>query len=96
MLIHKPKSYFLILAIILICILSFLFSYLTKLNLLYAYLISINLITLLFYGFDKYNVHCSDNPVIIEMNCRSRICEERWPASGILYALLDDTKGKAR
>ena len=52
--IHKPKKYFLILAVILIAILSFLFSYLTKLNLLYAYLISINLITLLFYGYDKY------------------------------------------
>jgi hypothetical protein len=94
--IHKPKKYFLILAVILIVILSFLFSHLKKINFLYAYLISINLITLLFYGFDKYNVHCSDNPVIIKMKCRSRICEERWLASGTLYALLDGTKGKAR
>jgi hypothetical protein len=92
MLIHKPQKYILILAIILIVILSFLFSYLIKIHILYTNLISINPITLLFYGFDKYNVHCSDNPVIIEMNCRSRICEERWPASGILYALLDGTK----
>ena len=51
---HKPKKYFLILAVILIVTLFFLFSYLIKINYLYAYFISINLITLLFYGFDKY------------------------------------------
>ena len=51
--IHKPKKYFLILAIILIVILSFLFSHFIKIHFLYAYLISINLITLLFYGYDK-------------------------------------------
>jgi uncharacterized membrane protein YsdA (DUF1294 family) len=54
MLNHKPKKYFLVLAVILIAILSFIFSYLIEINLLYAYVISINLITLLFYGYDKY------------------------------------------
>ena len=54
MLVHEPKKYFLILAVILIVILSFIFSYLIEINLLYAYVTSINLITLLFYGYDKH------------------------------------------
>ncbi|MHC4691865.1 MAG: DUF1294 domain-containing protein [Planctomycetota bacterium] len=54
MLFQKPQKYFLILAIILIVILSFLSSYFIKINFLYAYLVSINLVTLLFYGYDKY------------------------------------------
>ena len=52
--INKPKKYFLVLAVILIAILSSIITYLVKGNLLYAYITSINLITLLFYGYDKY------------------------------------------
>jgi len=52
--INKPKKYFLVLAVILIAILSSIFFYLIEGNFLYAYIISINLITLLFYGYDKY------------------------------------------
>ena len=51
---YKPKKYFIIISVVLIVILSFLFSYFTDIKILYAYLISINLITLLFYGYDKY------------------------------------------
>lgn len=54
MLNHGPKKYSLIVAVILIAILSFLFSHLIEINLLYAYVISIDLITLLFYGYDKH------------------------------------------
>ena len=59
MLIHKPKKYFLVLAVILIAVLSSILFYLTEGNFLYAYITSINLITLLFYGYDKYQARTS-------------------------------------
>ncbi|MCF7958034.1 MAG: DUF1294 domain-containing protein [Phycisphaerae bacterium] len=48
------KKYFILSAIILIVILAFLLFYFAKVRIRYAWLLSINLITLLFYGYDKY------------------------------------------
>ena len=54
MLTRHHKKRFAILAVTLIAGLSCLLSYLIGMNLLYACLICINLITLLLYGYDKY------------------------------------------